>query len=146
MKARRSFRGFTLIEVLIVVVILAVLAATIIPQFTDSTDDARRSSVKFNLHTLRAQIQLYKAQHNGMKPSADLSELLKGTNLDGSDGTKYGPYIQSIPINSLTDKDTVKAIATATVAAGDLTVGGGGWIYSTASGNIWIDHVDHYTE
>ena len=145
MNARKSLRGFTLIEVLIVVVILAVLAATIIPQFTDSTDDARRSSMVFNLHTLRAQIQLYKAQHGGKLPSGDLSELIKGTNLDGTDGTNFGPYMQAIPINSLTDSSAVKVITTATAVAGDVT-SGGGWIFSTKSGNIWIDHADHFTQ
>ncbi len=146
MNARTNTRGFTLIEVLIVVVILAVLAATIIPQFTDSTDDARRSSVKFNLHTLRGQIQLYKAQHNGLKPSGDLAELIKGTNLDGSDGTTYGPYMQSLPVNSLTDSKTVKVITGTAPVASDVSSPGGGWLYNATTGNIWIDHADHYTE
>src|SRR6476659_1356734 len=61
---RRS--AFTLIEVLIVVVIMAILAATIIPQFTDSTKDAKQSTVRFNVHTLRSQIELYRTQrHSG---------------------------------------------------------------------------------
>ena len=60
---QRRQRGFTLVEVLIVVVIMAVLAATIIPQFADSTKDAKVSTAKFNLHTLRSQIELYKSQH-----------------------------------------------------------------------------------
>ena len=51
--------------VLIVVVIMAILAATIIPQFTDSTKDAKTSTAKMNLATLRAQIQLYRTQHTG---------------------------------------------------------------------------------
>ncbi len=45
--------AFTLIEVLIVVIIMAVLAATIIPQFSSSTTDAKISSLKFNLAALR---------------------------------------------------------------------------------------------
>ena len=142
---RNRFEGFTLIEVLIVVVIMAVLAATIIPQFTDSTKDARESSMVFNLHTLRAQIQLYKAQHAGNLPSADLAELIKGTNLDGSDGTKFGPYMQSIPVNSFTDSNTVTPIIGVTPVAGDVT-SGGGWLYNATTGNIWIDHADHFTE
>ena len=145
MNARKTLRGFTLIEVLIVVVILAVLAATIIPQFTDSTADAQRSSVKMNLHTLRAQIQLYKAQHGGKLPSADLSELTKKTDLDGSNGTKFGPYMQSIPVNSLTDSSSVAAITNDPAVVGDVT-SGGGWLYNATSGNIWIDHANHYTE
>src|SRR5437867_11185786 len=70
---RRS--AFTLIEILIVVVIIAVLAATIIPQFTDSQKDARISTAQFNLNTLRAQIELFKAQHSGALPNATLTDL-----------------------------------------------------------------------
>jgi prepilin-type N-terminal cleavage/methylation domain-containing protein len=146
MNARKYSRGFTLIEVLIVVVILAVLAATIIPQFTDSTKDAQTSSMRMNLHTLRAQIQLYKAQHGGKLPSGTLAELTIGTNVDGTAGTKYGPYMQALPVNSLTDSSAVKSISTATAVAGDVTSGGAGWIFSTKSGNIWIDHADYFTE
>ena len=145
MNARNNSRGFTLIEVLIVVVILAVLAATIIPQFTDSTKDAQSSSVKMNLHTMRAQIQLYKAQHGGKLPSADLSELTIKTDIDGSAGSKYGPYMQSIPLNSLTESSAVKVVTNDPAVAGDVT-SGGGWLYNATSGNIWIDHADHYTE
>ena len=134
--------GFTLIEVLIVVVIMAVLAATIIPQFTDSTKDARNSSVMFNLHTMRAQVQLYKAQHLGRFPSADLSELTTKTKADGTkDATgEFGPYLQSIPLNTITNLNTVKTITNDPATAGDVTAAsGGGWLYNTTTGNIWID-------
>src|SRR6266850_844187 len=93
---RRS--AFTLIEVLIVVVIMAILAATIIPQFTDSTKDAKWSTVKSNLGTLRSQIQLYRVHHNGLNPSGTLVELTASTNVDGVVGTganyPYGPYLR----------------------------------------------------
>ena len=48
---RNRRKAFTLIEALIVVIIMAVLAATIIPQFSTSTKDAKMSNLKFNLHT-----------------------------------------------------------------------------------------------
>ena len=108
--------AFTLVEVLIVVVIMAVLAATIIPQFTNSAEDARVSSVKFNLHTLRSQFVLYRAHHNGLYPSATLAELSAKTNQMGTIGTGaeyiYGPYIRAVPMNTLTDSNTVTAITT----------------------------------
>src|SRR3954454_23980231 len=103
MKTTERRSAFTLIEVLIVVVIMAILAATIIPQFTESTKDAKASTVKFNLATLRSQIQLYRAQHNGVNPSATLVELTTTTGIDGSQGTganfPYGPYLRQVPIN-----------------------------------------------
>jgi prepilin-type N-terminal cleavage/methylation domain-containing protein len=144
MSAKGTRRGFTLIEVLIVVVILAVLAATIIPQFTDSTDDAQESVLVTNLNVLRRQIQYYRANHGGRAPSGDLSELLKATHPDGSDGGRFGPYLQSIPKNNITDSSAVKAIAAGNATAADLTPGGGGWIYSTTSSKFWVDHVDYF--
>ena len=142
MKSKTVRNGFTLIEVLIVVVILAVLAATIIPQFTDSTKDAQESVLLTNLKILRTQIQVYRAHHGGMAPSGDLSELLKATHADGSDGGKFGPYLQFIPKNELTDSNTVNPIATADAAAGDVKPGDG-WIYSTTSSKLWVNHVDY---
>jgi prepilin-type N-terminal cleavage/methylation domain-containing protein len=61
--------GFTLVELLIVVVILAILAAIVIPQFSISTVDAKESALDVNLSALRSAIELYKLQH-GVYPGA----------------------------------------------------------------------------
>jgi prepilin-type N-terminal cleavage/methylation domain-containing protein len=140
MKTMHRRSAFTLIEVLIVVVIMAILAATIIPQFTDSTKDAKTSTAKMNVATLRAQIQLYRTQHTGLNPSADLSELTKTTDVSGTPGTGatfvYGPYLRQIPVNPFTNLNTVTTTATDLTAA---PAGTGGWIYNPTTGNIWID-------
>ena len=62
---QRVKRAFTLIEILIVVVILGILAAIVIPQFTSASDDAAQSSAKSHLQTVRAQLELYKFELNG---------------------------------------------------------------------------------
>ena len=58
----RVSRAFTLIEILIVVVILGILAAIVIPQFTDASQQAMESSVVTQLQTLRSQIELHNIQ------------------------------------------------------------------------------------
>ncbi len=65
MNAIRKHRnsGFTLVEILIVVIILGILAAIVIPQFTNASQDARRNSLMSQLQTVRSQIELYKLQH-----------------------------------------------------------------------------------
>jgi general secretion pathway protein G len=149
MKTTERRSAFTLIEVLIVVVIMAILAATIIPQFTDSTKDAKTSTVKFNLATLRSQVQLYRTQHNGANPSATLAELTSATDLSGTIGTGstfvYGPYLREVPTNPFTNSKAVKVITNDPAAAADVTSGaGGGWLYNVTTGNVWIDQADPF--
>src|SRR5688572_3352137 len=114
MRRHRRYSGFTLIEVLIVITITAILAAVAISQFSESTIDAKLSSLKFNLHTLRAQIELYRNHHERHPPSASLVELTKPTDVHGVIGTgtafRYGPYIQSIPANSFTGSNVVTVV------------------------------------
>lgn len=131
--------GFTLVEVLIVVVIMAILAATIIPQFSDSTKDAKTNTAKFNLHTIRSQIEMFKSQHDGKVP-ANLADLTLKTNASGTTGTGaafvYGPYLATIPANPFNGLATVGATATNPPTAG---TGANGWLYHAASGGVFID-------
>jgi len=143
--------AFTLVEILIVVVIMAILAATIIPQFTDSSTDAKKNTALFNLSTLRGQIELYKTQHAGAKPGATLIELTQSTNAAGTAGAAgtsypFGPYLREIPANPITGSQAVKAIMNNPAVASDVTSGGGGWLYHAASGNVWIDDATYFTE
>lgn len=141
-------QGFTLVEVLIVVVIMAVLAAVVIPQFGASTDDARKSTTEFNLSTMRSLIQTYRGQHGGALPVINGSQTLPDTltNKTKPDGTVdatngvYGPYLLEFPDNSFSGSNAVKIIANDPAAAGDVTAGNtGGWLYNSTTGGIWLD-------
>ncbi|RMF93904.1 MAG: type II secretion system protein [Planctomycetota bacterium] len=129
---KKHRNAFTLIEVLIVVVIMAILAAVIIPQFTASTDDAKESSTAFNAHVLRSQLELYKI-HHGSYP-ADLNMLTIATDKDGNPGGQYGPYIDQIPVEPTTGSNGVNTAASKPAApvAGDV-----GWVYIPTTGEIY---------
>ncbi len=56
-------KGFTLVELLIVVIILAILAAIVVPQFSATTEDAKLAAVDSTLANMRSAIDLYFQQH-----------------------------------------------------------------------------------
>ena len=63
--------GFTLVELLVVVVILAIIAAIVVPQFSTATDEAKESVLDSNLARMRSAVELYKAQHGHFPGDAD---------------------------------------------------------------------------
>ena len=93
-KRNNRMRGFTLIEILIVVVILGILAAIIIPQFTNAAQDAGTQSARSQLHTMRSQIELYRIQNAGLVP-ADAGEA---DNAGPWAVLVSGGYIRSSPV------------------------------------------------
>jgi len=128
--------GFTLVEILIVVVILGILAAIVIPQFTEASTEAKTSSLCTDLQTMRSQIELYKIQHNDQLPGsggATFVQAMTGqTDVAGAVGTDYGPYLQKIPTNQFNDDDTI-------TENGTLGDGSGGWEFNTTTGAFHAD-------
>ena len=113
----KSRKGFTLVEILIVVIILGILAAIVIPQFTNASTDARNSSVRSLLQTVRSQVELYKLQHGDTLPDLITNwNAFTGTSVYG--GVTFGPYMQSAPENQLQANSAVVKNGTV-VAAGD---------------------------
>ena len=141
MESRKRQPGFTLIELLIVVVILGIIAAIVIPQFSVATTDAKLAAVQTNLGTMRAQLQLYKFQHNDLWPTeADVVAQLTGeTDIAGlTSGTGFGPYLLSIPENPFVGLATVEAASGGTI--GNDTHG---WFYNATTGVIQADTAGH---
>lgn len=126
MKARS--KAFTLVELLIVVIILGILAAIVVPQFTDASSNAQLSALQSNLRVIRGQIELYKLQHGGTYPDDKTFSTLmcSKTNPDGSTtgSPNLGPYLQTVPNNPFTQ--------TATIGSGAL--GSSAWYYDKTSG------------
>ncbi len=102
----RAKSGFTLVEILIVVVILGILAAIVIPQFTGASTEAKESALVSDLQSIRSQIELYKIQHN---------DTLPGEIIDAATGN----------ITAATDVSFVTALASKTDQYGNVDPGGG---------------------
>ena len=139
----RAKSGFTLVEILIVVVILGILAAIVIPQFTDASTEAKEARLLSDLQSMRSQIELYKIQHNDELPGSGTASfpdaMTKYTDVDGvltavqAPGPNvYGPYIQKIPTNPWNDDDTV-------TENGVLGDNSGGWEFNTTTGAFHAD-------
>lgn len=141
-------RAFTLIEVMIVVVVLAIIAGAVIPQFQDSTKHAKSNTTKFNLRMLREQLQVYSNEHEGRKPTT-LDALTMQTNSTGATGSTaafpYGPYVIELPVNSITGSNLVRTAANNPPAAAT-GAEDAGWLYHAASGGVWIDDTDLLNE
>ena len=155
MTRTRKQRGFTLVEILIVVIILGILAAIVIPQFTNASQDARKNSLTSQLQTLRSQIELYKLQHLDENPpglatagnrdgATAWAEFLVRTDADHTVNTsgKFGPYLQTMPLNPISEHDATASgdvfVVTADVTPGS-TSGGTteGWVYNMTNGKLW---------
>jgi len=155
---RVARKGFTLVEILIVVIILGILAAIVIPQFTEASGEARVSNLMTNLQTIRSQLLLYKTQHLEKLPASAAGEdgddfaaqMTQYTDVDGAVNATpdsdfpYGPYLQTIPVNPVSGSNTV---VVEPLAANGFTVPGadGGWWFNTASGQFRANLTDERT-
>ncbi len=160
--------GFTLIEILIVIVILGILAIVIVPQLTVSTEYAKLQTTKTNLRILKEAIGLYHLQHNnaypgdnnisgnpasntGLAKKAFLQQLTRYTNTNGSvsdtkDATyKFGPYLKSdtLPQNPFNEDRAVTCDITTTDITARVSGGGGGWKFYTQTGVLMANDGGH---
>ncbi|MGA1823229.1 MAG: type II secretion system protein [bacterium] len=151
---RQQELGFTLIELLIVIVILGILAAVVIPQFSNSTTEAKLSALKSNLATVRGALELYAIQHNNEYPdastdSATFKKLLTlytkanhvySASVDSN--YPYGPYIRhTFPKNPFAEDpnaadDIYINTTNKTLGNFDGISGSQGWLYKPATGEF----------
>ncbi len=95
----RKGRGFTLIEVLVVIAILGILAALIVPKIMGRPDEARRVAARQDVATIMQALKLYRLD-NGRYPTADqgLKALVeKPTSEPVPNNWKPGGYLERLP-------------------------------------------------
>lgn len=111
MKRRKSKRvGFSLIELCILVVVFALLAAVVVPRFSQAQTESKLTELVSSLQMMRSQIELYKIQHDDQLPGQHIkggkivpddfiNALTVKSPIDG-----FGPYIASVPANPFADE------------------------------------------
>lgn len=92
-RSESALRGFTLIEIMVVVVILGVLAATIIPQFIGTTHDAKVGTAKANIAELESAIERFYIHMDRYPANEEGLDVLVEAPPDGADKWR-GPYIK----------------------------------------------------
>ena len=164
--------GFTLIEILIVVILLGILATIIIPQDSVSTDDAKLNTLKTSLGNIRGAVEIYYYQHGNQYPGlvsaadgttasanvtdaalAFLAQLTMYTDVDGEtavskDGTyKYGPYLkEGMPSNPYNDDNTLvcdNSTNDITAKESSASPNNKGWKFYVKTGVLLSDDGDH---
>jgi general secretion pathway protein G len=93
----RRAAGFTLIELMVVLVIIGVLAALIVPNVLDRTDDARATAARTDVHNLMQALKLYKLD-NQRFPTAEQGLLaLVQRPATAPAPTNWKPYLEKLP-------------------------------------------------
>lgn len=147
--AKRS--AFTLIELLVVMVVLAVLAAIVIPRFYDQTRRAKESSMRIDLKHVRdamsrmqidtglapialSDLTASTAPTQGYDPKAGLGNTWPTTALDAS--TWHGPYLTELPKDPVSGNDFTYDPVTPTCAFAACSSASGNGTDGTAY-NTW---------
>ena len=144
--------GFTLIEIMIVVVLLGILAAAVMPQFSNASLQSREAALKDNLRVMRTSIQVFRGHHedvcpgyaNGDENSAPseaslVAQLTGRTDVSGAVAVPpvvgtFGPYMGKMTVNTINGLNSVLMVGNGQpMPAADNSTG---WQYKAETGEF----------
>jgi general secretion pathway protein G len=135
----RTQRAFTLVEILIVVVILGILAAIVVPQFSNATQQASSTATVSQLAKIRNAVGVYYVRNGNIYP-----QITAGDGTWGEILTPAGGYMKQPPRNKWVDPAVASTIIIRDTPDTGYTAPSPpyGWIFSQTSGQVWAAGFD----
>jgi len=119
--------GFTLVELVVVVLVLGIIAAVAAPRMFDTAGDARQNASRHSLVVLRDAVELHRAQNGAYPPVATIATALR-------------PFLNGpFPTVQVGANQNATVVATTQDPVTAVEAGGAGWAYNVTTGDIVIN-------